>query len=249
VGNPATWECGRRLNHALFPGRPSCPTIAPRRSPVRVRLSSTALNVSPIVSNSGNIELLQQALDETAQLAQRIYPSLLDARGLAAALRAAAASASVSVSVDVALPGTYPTELAASIYLCWLDALEHAGTDAEATISVRDEERVEFAISHEPDATWQLGTEVLQGRQQIRDFVVHGFPAFKPAHHWLSDTPAYKIRITADGDKGTLYFECHVVDVKTRELVAVVGGDLTVEKINGHWLIRKHVQSPVVLGT
>jgi uncharacterized protein (TIGR02246 family) len=99
------------------------------------------------------------------------------------------------------------------------------------------------------DATWQLGTEVLQGRQQIRDFVVHRFPAFKPGHHWLSDTPAYKIRITANGDKGTLYFECHVVDVKTRELVAVVGGDMTVEKINGHWLIRKHVQNPVVLET
>ena len=36
---------------------------------------------------------VQQALDETAQLAQRIYPALLNAAGLAAALRSAAASA------------------------------------------------------------------------------------------------------------------------------------------------------------
>ena len=34
---------------------------------------------------------VQQALDETAQLAQRIYPALLNAGGLAAALRSAAA--------------------------------------------------------------------------------------------------------------------------------------------------------------
>ena len=39
----------------------------------------------------------------------------------------------------------------------------------------------------------------------------------------MSDTPAYKIRITASGDKGTLYFECHYVDVKTQKVVSVVG--------------------------
>ena len=44
---------------------------------------------------------VQQALDETAQLAQRIYPALLNARGLAAALRSAAADAGIRVSVDV----------------------------------------------------------------------------------------------------------------------------------------------------
>jgi uncharacterized protein (TIGR02246 family) len=100
-----------------------------------------------------------------------------------------------------------------------------------------------------PDATWNIGTEVLQGRRQMRDFVTHRFAPFKPGNHWLSDTPAYKIRITADGHKGTLYFECHVIDVKTSKLAAVVGADITVEKINGHWLIRNLVQSPVALGT
>ena len=37
---------------------------------------------------------------------------------------------------------------------------------------------------------------------------------FQPENHWVSDTPAYKIRITVNGDKGTLYFECHYVDSK-----------------------------------
>jgi signal transduction histidine kinase len=121
---------------------------------------------------------VQQALDETAQLAQRIYPSLFDARGLAAALRAAAASARVAVSVDVALPETYPTELAASIYLCWLDALEHAGADAEAAISVRDEERVEFAISgQQVDAQLEYlrdRVEALGGRLTIESRRISG---------------------------------------------------------------------------
>jgi signal transduction histidine kinase len=83
---------------------------------------------------------VQQALDETAQLSQRIYPSLLDARGLAAALRAAAASAGIDASVDVAARASYPPELAAAAYLCCLEALDHVGAGARATVTLRDEE-------------------------------------------------------------------------------------------------------------
>lgn len=100
-----------------------------------------------------------------------------------------------------------------------------------------------------PDASWNIGTEVLQGMRQVRDYVTHRFPPFRPGHHWLSDTPAYKIRVTVNGDKGTLYFECHVIDVETEKLVTFVGGDAAVEKINGHWLISNFVQSQVTLGT
>jgi signal transduction histidine kinase len=83
---------------------------------------------------------VQQALDETAQLAQRIYPSLLEARGLAAALRSAAVIAGVPASVEVP-PGVGDSLVAArTVYFCWLEALEHAGAGARATIRVRDEE-------------------------------------------------------------------------------------------------------------
>ena len=40
-----------------------------------------------------------------------------------------------------------------------------------------------------------------------------------------------------NGDKGTLYFECHYVDVKTGKLATVVGADQDVQKIDGKWLI------------
>jgi ketosteroid isomerase-like protein len=88
-----------------------------------------------------------------------------------------------------------------------------------------------------PDATFNIGTETLRGTKQIRNFFAHKAAPFQPQNHWVSETPAYKIRITVNGDKGTLYFECHYVDVKTRKVVAVVGADQNVQKIGGKWLI------------
>jgi ketosteroid isomerase-like protein len=86
------------------------------------------------------------------------------------------------------------------------------------------------------DATFNNGTATLRGKAQIRAFFTTAGP-FQPGHHWVSDTPAYKIRTTVSGDKGTLYFECHYVDVKTRQVVAIVGADQNVQRINGKWLI------------
>jgi signal transduction histidine kinase len=83
---------------------------------------------------------VQYALDETAQLAQRIYPPLLETGGLAAGLRAAAVNAGVPASVEVAAGSSYPPEFARTVYLCWLEALEHAGAEARATITVREED-------------------------------------------------------------------------------------------------------------
>jgi signal transduction histidine kinase len=82
---------------------------------------------------------VQQALDETAHLAERIYPPLLEARGLAAALRSAAVRAGTPATVEVTAAAGYPPELAAAVYLCCLEALEHAG-GARATVWIRDDE-------------------------------------------------------------------------------------------------------------
>jgi signal transduction histidine kinase len=82
---------------------------------------------------------VQQALDEAAQLAQRIFPPLLDASGLGAALRAAAASAPISARIEVTRGAAAPPELARAVYFCVLDALEHAREGADVTVTVRDE--------------------------------------------------------------------------------------------------------------
>jgi ketosteroid isomerase-like protein len=87
------------------------------------------------------------------------------------------------------------------------------------------------------DATFNIGTETLSGKTRIRNFFANKAGPFQPGNHWVSDTPAYKVRITASGDKGTLYFECDYIDVKTKRVVAVVAADQDVQKIDGKWLI------------
>jgi signal transduction histidine kinase len=81
---------------------------------------------------------VQQALDDTAHLAQRIYPSLLETGGLAAALRAAAVDAGIPATVDVTPRSSYPPEVARTVCLCWLEALGQAGEE-RVTITVRQE--------------------------------------------------------------------------------------------------------------
>ena len=80
-------------------------------------------------------EDLQRVLESTARLAQRIYPPLLDAGGLGAALRAAAVANGVRSEISVAA-GALPSAAAAVVYFCWLDVLETAGNDATATVAV-----------------------------------------------------------------------------------------------------------------
>jgi signal transduction histidine kinase len=83
---------------------------------------------------------VEHALEATARLAQQIYPPLLEAGGLAAAIRAAAASAGVRTRLDVASVAAWPTEVAGAAYFCCLYVLERAGEGTRATITVREED-------------------------------------------------------------------------------------------------------------
>jgi signal transduction histidine kinase len=82
---------------------------------------------------------VQQALDETGQLAQRIYPPLFDGDGLAVALRSAATTAGIPASVEVRASSGAAPEVARTVYICWLEALDHAGGGAAAKVTVREE--------------------------------------------------------------------------------------------------------------
>jgi hypothetical protein len=93
-----------------------------------------------------------------------------------------------------------------------------------------------------PDSSFTIGGETASGKAAVRKVLAAAGP-FQPQNHWVSDTPAYKIRTTVNGNKGTLYFECHYVDVTTGKLAKVVGADQDVEKINGKWLITNSVAS------
>jgi hypothetical protein len=96
-----------------------------------------------------------------------------------------------------------------------------------------------------PTATL-TSNKTVKGKEQIRRFWLEA-PVFQPENHWVSDTPAYKIRITVNGDKGTLYFECHYVDSETGEMQAITGADQQVARINGRWLITDMVGASATL--
>jgi hypothetical protein len=100
-----------------------------------------------------------------------------------------------------------------------------------------------------PDATFNIGTETLTGKAEIRNFFVNKAAPFQPQNHWVSETPAYRIRTTVSGDKGTLYFECVYVDVKTGVVQSVVGADQNVQKIDGKWLITNAAGATPKLGS
>lgn len=99
-----------------------------------------------------------------------------------------------------------------------------------------------------PKATYTIGPgQTLSGKAEIRRFYLMQAAPFQPANHWVSDTPAYKIRVTVDGDKGTLYFECDFIDIATSKVTAVVAADMDVARIDGRWLITNTVSASPTL--
>jgi ketosteroid isomerase-like protein len=91
------------------------------------------------------------------------------------------------------------------------------------------------------NATFTAGPgKTATGTQQIRQFWLKS-EAFKPSTEWVSDHPAYKLRATVTGDRGTLHFECHFVDVSSGKVEQITAGDLDVSRIDGRWLITDMV--------
>ena len=87
-----------------------------------------------------------------------------------------------------------------------------------------------------------LNKDMLKGgKKQIRQYWLKKSKNFQPTNHWVSETLAYKVRITVNGDRGTLYFECHYVDVKTGDLGPITAADMDVARIDGRWLITNMV--------
>ena len=99
-----------------------------------------------------------------------------------------------------------------------------------------------------PNATMTVGPGVTaSGLDEIRRFWLEDSAPFKPENTWVSDHPAYKLEITVNGDRGTLHFECHFVEVKTGEVASTTTADFDVARIDGEWLITSMVGGTTVL--
>ena len=119
---------------------------------------------------------VREALDETTELAQRVYPPLLDARGFASAIRSAAERAGVTVLVDVRAGAGHPPEITAAVYWSCLEALSSASRGSQATVSVLDADGVltfEVAVAgHQPEGRLdglRDRIEALDGRVSVDD--------------------------------------------------------------------------------
>jgi ketosteroid isomerase-like protein len=113
--------------------------------------------------------------------------------------------------------------------------------DFHEAISKKDIDQLVGLFADNATGTFGPGKTVT-GKDQIRQVWMNSV-GWQPETHWLSDHPAYKLKVTVDGDRGTLHFECHFIDVDTGKVGAVTAGNLDVAKIDGHWLITNFVGS------
>jgi ketosteroid isomerase-like protein len=97
-----------------------------------------------------------------------------------------------------------------------------------------------------PNATFTVGGKTATGKKEIRALWLTT-PAFRPETKWVSDHPAYKLRVTVNGDRGTLYFECHFLNYDNYKVEAVTEADQDVAKIGGRWLITNMVGGTATL--
>jgi hypothetical protein len=98
-----------------------------------------------------------------------------------------------------------------------------------------------------PGAVFNIDQQTLTGKAQIRNWFATQSMAFQPDNHWESDTPSYKEKITVNGDKASLYFECHYIDPKTKMVMSYVAVTHQLQKIDGKWLIVDSAAQPAVL--
>jgi signal transduction histidine kinase len=84
---------------------------------------------------------VRDALERARRLADELYPSLLDVRGLRDALRQAVAGAGANATVEVVGLGRHPAEVELAAYFICRAALEGAVAGTGDQVAIRIEER------------------------------------------------------------------------------------------------------------
>jgi signal transduction histidine kinase len=115
---------------------------------------------------------LGDALDSLRNLARGVYPPLLEAEGLKAALRARARQVPISIDVQCG-PERYPRELEGAVYFCCSEALQNLSKHSRATRgSVRvwcENGRLSFEVSDNGRGLDAARSRSGGGLQNIRD--------------------------------------------------------------------------------
>jgi signal transduction histidine kinase len=94
------------------------------------QLSGTDLPAAIDVLDESRREL-QATLDRVRALANEIYPSILEARGLHDAIRAAASAAELVATVESSESSRYPASVEAALYFCFRAVLQVLASQPE----------------------------------------------------------------------------------------------------------------------
>jgi signal transduction histidine kinase len=124
-----------------------------------LQVAAASLDSDPAATKALLDELQREArraITEMQELANRIFPALLEAGGLVAELRAAASRAGVPATITADVLVTVPPELAGAIYFFVLDAFERAPGGTPVAVNVRKEPEV---LAFEVVAECDLGVE------------------------------------------------------------------------------------------
>ena len=98
----------------------------------------------------------RRALTDMQELANRVFPALLEAGGLVPELRAAASRAGVPVRLAADVHVTVPPEVVGAVYFCALDVFEQTPDGTQVAVNVRSEPE---ALIFEVVADGDLGSE------------------------------------------------------------------------------------------
>jgi signal transduction histidine kinase len=137
------------------------------------RMASAGQDVSPLLHELG--EAATDALENLRDLARGIYPPLLAAEGLAAALSAQGRKAPFDLSIDADGMGRYPLEVEGAVYFCCLEAFQNTSKYAEANrvvVTLRgDESHLSFRVEDDGCGFDPLSTPRGSGSQNVTDRV------------------------------------------------------------------------------
>ncbi|MGI9119217.1 MAG: sensor histidine kinase, partial [Acidimicrobiales bacterium] len=116
-----------------------------------------------------------EALENLRDLARGIYPPLLAAEGLPAALRAQAAKVPFAVEVEVDGVDRYPQDIEAAVYFCCLEALQNVSKYAGAsqvTVTLQDGDgELAFSVADDGKGFDTTTTTYGSGCQNMADRV------------------------------------------------------------------------------
>ena len=82
------------------------------------------------------------------------------------------------------------------------------------------------------------GNKVYRGKDAVRTYWRDVGAPFRPENHWIGYTPAFRMHAHAQGDTGTLYFECLWMDVDRNAIGAHSFSDMTLARVQGRWLVK-----------